>query len=37
MLDGNKKWLVLALVFLAGVASANKIRSLPLGSKIPTI
>ena len=36
-MDGKKKWLVLGLVFLAGVVAAPRVRTLPLLSKLPTI
>lgn len=33
----DKKWLLYAALILAGVVFSDKIRALPLGSKIPTI
>jgi hypothetical protein len=33
----DKKWIVYTLLVLAGVVFSDKIRALPLGSKIPTI
>ena len=33
----DKKWLIYAALVLAGVVFADKIRGLPLGSKIPTV
>lgn len=36
MFDGHKKWLWLAGAFLLGVAASGKVRSFPLGSRIPT-
>lgn len=31
------KWVVYGLIFLAGVVAANKVRTLPGGSKLPSI
>lgn len=31
------KWLVYGGIFLAGVVLASRVRSLPLGSKLPTL
>ena len=36
-MDGKKKWLVLGVVFLAGVVTANRVRQLPLLSKLPSL
>lgn len=33
----DKKTLVYVAVFLAGVILANKVRSLPMGDKIPSV
>lgn len=33
----NKKWLMYAGIFLAGVVLAPKVRSLPLLDKLPSI
>lgn len=33
----NKKWLLYAALVLAGVVFSDKIRALPMGSKIPTL
>lgn len=33
----NKKWLVYAGIFLAGVVLADKVRTLPGLSKLPSI
>lgn len=33
----NNKWVHIGLAVLAGVILANKIRSLPGGSHIPTV
>lgn len=33
----DKKWLVYGAVFLAGVVLADKVRSLPVLSKLPTV
>lgn len=34
-MDGRKKWLWLGAAFLLGVVAAPKVRSLPLGNKLP--
>ena len=33
----DKKWLIYAAVFLAGVVLAPKVRALPGGSKLPSV
>lgn len=33
----DKKWIMYAGIFLAGVVLANKVRTLPLMSKLPTV
>lgn len=33
----DKKWLIFGLVFLAGVIAGPKVRTLPGGSKLPSI
>lgn len=33
----DKKWLLYAAFFLAGVVLAPKVRSLPGGSKLPSL
>jgi hypothetical protein len=33
----DKKWMIYAGVFLAGVVLATKVRSLPGGNKIPAL
>jgi hypothetical protein len=33
----DKKYLIWAGIFLAGVVLASKVRTLPGGSKIPTV
>jgi len=33
----DKKWVVYALIFVAGVVLANKVRGLPLGNKLPQV
>jgi len=33
----NKTYITYALIFLAGVLLAEKVRSLPLGNKLPTV
>lgn len=33
----DKKWLMYGAAFLAGVVLANKVRTLPVLSKLPTV
>lgn len=33
----KKEYLIYAAIFVAGVMLANKVRTLPMGSKIPEI
>ena len=33
----KNKWVVGGLIFLAGVVAANKVRTLPLLDKLPSI
>jgi hypothetical protein len=33
----DKKYLIWAAIFLAGVVAAPKVRTLPLASKLPTL
>jgi hypothetical protein len=33
----DKKWLMYGALFLAGVVLANKVRALPVLSKLPTV
>lgn len=33
----NQKYLIYAAVFLAGVVLANKVRTLPVLNKLPTV
>ena len=33
----DKKWLWIGAAFLAGVVLSGKVRTLPLGNKIPTL
>jgi hypothetical protein len=33
----NKKYIVYAVIFLAGVVLADKVRSLPVVNKLPTL
>ena len=36
-MDGKGKWLLYAALVLAGVVFADKIRTLPGGSKLPRL
>lgn len=33
----NKKYLMYTVIFLAGVVAANKVRTLPVLSKLPAL
>lgn len=33
----DKKWVMYAAIFLAGVVLADKVRSLPVLNKLPTV
>lgn len=33
----NKKWMIYAAIFLAGVVAAPKVRTLPGINKLPTL
>lgn len=33
----NKSYVLYLLIFVAGVAAANRVRALPLGNKIPSL
>lgn len=33
----NQKWVMYGAIFLAGVLLANKVRSLPLLDKLPSV